>query len=304
VSIYNFNSVFHQVDLSLLRHFYAIATFKGFSKASRATGVSQPALSLGLQKLEKSLGVALIERSARPFELSRAGLTLLTFCERFQGNFESVMSSLGASTLSIQRRIKIGTALSVGFGPLEELCGKIESQKEVFELELLEQNTYQLLTDVHEGRLDAAFVPNDVFDSRLVFVPVSRDQILFVVGDKFRGAFKQGAWKQVASTIPLITFPRETPMRTLTDKICISEKIDFRTIYAVNSIEALKLLVGKNRGGAFALRSLVVSELKTKRLFEVELPVKLPRSGIALALSHEASRTTAAKQLTKILGVR
>lgn len=301
MSIYNFNSVFHQVDLSLLRHFFAVATFGGFSKASRATGVSQPALSLGLKKLEKSLGVVLIDRSASSFELTPAGLTLLTFCQRFQGSFESVMSSLGAPDLPVRRRLRVGTALSIGFGPMDELCARIEGQKETFELELLEQNSYQLLSDVHEGRLDAAYVPNDVFDSRLEFVPLLHDRIVFVVGERFRGVLSKGDWRSATANIPLITFPRETPMRTLTDKICVTEQIEFKTIYAMNNIEALKLLVEQNRGGAFLLRALVQTELKAKRLFEEKLPIKLPKSGVALALPKVEGKSRDTRHLIKLL---
>lgn len=301
MSIYNFNSIFQQVDLSLLRHFFAIATFGGFSRASRATGVSQPALSLGLKRLEKSLGLELIDRSARPFELTRAGHTLLAFCQRFQGSFESVLSSLGASEAVAQKRLRIGTAISIGFGPLDAICARIDSRKETFELEFLAQNTYQLLADVHEGRLDAALVPNDVFDSRLKLIPLVRDRIVFVVGAKHRGSFGKARWRKAALEVPLLTFPRETPMRTLTDKICVTERLEFKTVYAVNSIEALKFFVEQGRGAGFVLRALVEAELESKRIFEENLPIKLPKSGVALAIPLEDAQSASARRLVKIL---
>lgn len=301
MGVYNFNSIFHRVDLSLLRHFFAIATFGGFSKASRATGVSQPALSLGLKKLEKSLGVILINRSARPFELTSAGLALFNFCHHIEGGLESVMSSLGASLSPEKKRLRIGTALSIGFGPIAELCSKITAEEETFELELLEQNTYQLLSDVRDGRLDAAVVPNDVFDNRLKFSTLQRDQVIFVVGKMHRGAFGRSPWKKAASQLPLITFSRETPMRTLTDKICVTEQVEFKTIYAVNSVEALKMLVERSQGGAFVLKALVAPEIKSGRLFEETLPIKLPKSGVALVLPKEESQSSASKYLAKLL---
>jgi DNA-binding transcriptional LysR family regulator len=301
MSVYNFNSIFHQVDLSLLRHFFAIATFGGFSKASRATGVSQPALSLGLKKLEKSLGVVLINRSARPFELTPAGVALFNFCHHFEGGLESVMSSIGASLSPEKKRLRLGTALSIGFGPIAELCAKITAEKETFELELSEQNTYQLLSDVRDGRLDAAVVPNDVFDNRLMFSTLQRDQVIFVVGKIHRDTFSRGHWKKAASQLPLITFPRETPMRTLTDKICVTEQVEFKTIFAVNSIEALKLLVEQSQGGAFVLKALVAQELISKRLFEETLPIRLPKSGIALVLPKIESQSAGSKYLSKLI---
>ena len=301
MSIYKFNSIFHQVDISLLRHFFAIATFGGFSKASEATGVSQPALSLGLQKLEKSLGVSLIDRSTRPFELTKAGLTLLTFCQRFQGSFESVVEALGGTEISVQKKLRIGTALSIGIGPLDVLCASIEKLDEKFELELLTLNSYQLLNDVFEGRLDAALIPDDIYDNRLKFTSILKDQIIFIVGKKHQDSFHRKDWKEMTSKIPLVTFPRETPMRTLTDKLCISEGVEFNTIYSVNNIESLKCVVEKNRGGAFVMRSLVESELKEKIIFEVKTPLKMPKSGISLVTRVDESSDANSKLILNLL---
>src|SRR5271170_3763124 len=113
MSIYNTNSLFQQLDLDLLKHFYAVATFGGFSKASRATGVSQPSLSLGVQRLEKNLGVTLIDRDSRRLSLTKPGLSLLTFCQRLEGNLESIADALGTKAVSVRRRLRIGTALSI-----------------------------------------------------------------------------------------------------------------------------------------------------------------------------------------------
>ena len=301
MSIYKFNSVFHQVDISLLRHFFAVATFGGFSKAAKATGVSQPALSLGLQKLERSLGTTLIDRSNRPFHLTPQGLTLLTFCQRFQGSFESVIESLGTTSISVQKRYRVGTALSVGVGPLDRLCAALESQKEVFELELITQNTYQLLNDVYEGKLDGALVPNDVYDSRLKFSPLIQDQICFVVGENLRGTLSKENWKKAAANIPLITFPRDTPMRTLTDKICVTERLEFKAIYVVNSIEALKTLATNNRGGAFVVRTLIEPELRSKSLFEEKIPIRLQKSGISFVMRPDESDSANSRLILDIL---
>ena len=300
MSIYKFNSVFHQVDISLLRHFFAISTFGGFLKDSIASGVSQPALSLGLQKLEKSLGVTLIDRSTRPFQLTQAGRTLLTFCQRFEGSFEAVVESLGSTAVSVHRKIKVGSALSVGISPVEALYDKIEREKESFELDFVCQNTYQLLDDVFEGRLDGAFVPDDVYDNRFSFTSISKDQITFVIGKKVRNSFVGKDWHAAISDIPLITFPRETPMRTLTDKICISEQLAFKSIYSVNSIDALRFLVEKNKGGAFVARSAVQSELKSKVIYEETPPLRLPKLGVSFVTRLDGHTNVNAKMILKL----
>jgi DNA-binding transcriptional LysR family regulator len=283
VSIYKENSIFHRLDLSLLRYFFTVATFGGFSKASRATGISQPALSLGLQKLEKTLGVVLIDRKSRNFVLTQAGLTLLSFCQRLEGNLESIVGDLGAQVGETRRRLRIGTALSIGFSPLVEVCLTNSRAKDPLEIEISAQNTYQLLNELVEGTLDAALVPSDIYDTRLKFSKLFQDEIIFIYGSglerSFRGKDLSTALKQVS----LINYPRETPMRSLVEKLCVEGGFHFHSVISVNGVDAIKKMVEKGVGGAFVLRSLVADELKKKTLYEAKPKKKPPSSGVSIA---------------------
>jgi DNA-binding transcriptional LysR family regulator len=269
VSIYKENSIFQRLDLSLLRHFFTVSTFGGFSKASRATGISQPALSLGLQKLEKTLGVVLIDRKSRNFVLTQAGLTLLSFCQRLEGNLESVVGDLGAHVGETQRRLRIGTALSIGFSPLVNVCFANSRNKDPFEIEVSAQNTYQLLDELVEGTLDAALVPSDVYDTRLRFSKLFQDEIIFIYGQGLQNFFRGKNWETAVKEISLIHYPRETPMRSLVDKLSIEGGLHFRSVISVNGIDAIKKLAASVELLFSALSSLTSSRercsLKSKQ---------------------------------------
>ena len=295
------HSVFEQLDLSLLRHFFAIATYGGFSRAARATGSSQPALSLGLQKLEKALGVVLIDRSGNAFSLTQPGLDLFAFCQRLEGNLKSMISTLGIKNMDVRRRLKIGTALSIGFAPFVKVCAQAGRVTEPVELELTTENTYSILNELVEGALDAALVPDDEFDRRLNFVKISQDRVVFIVGKQHLEKVSRSGWKAALEEIPLITYPRETPLRALVDKLCIQENLRFRTVFSVNSVDAIRRLVAKNAGGAFVLQSLVEEELKDKVLFTPKLAIPQPKNGIALATKSGAQGDAISKTVQRML---
>jgi DNA-binding transcriptional LysR family regulator len=69
------------VELTPLRYFRAIAQAGHMTKAARALGVSQPALSAMLKKLEAEVGAALLDRTGRGVELTEAGRIFLTHAE-------------------------------------------------------------------------------------------------------------------------------------------------------------------------------------------------------------------------------
>lgn len=278
MSIYRSDNVFQRLDLSLLRHFFAIASFGGFSKASRATGVSQPALSLGLKKLEKILGTQLIDRRPGNFVLTDSGRVVHDYCRRLEGTLESMVGDLGSGTLSVPRRIRIGTGLSVGFGPLVRACSEASRARTPIELELTAKNTYALLSDVSDGTLDAAIVPDDVYDKRLKISPLFRDKLVFAVGPRAAAATLSSGTTELV----LVTYPRETPMRSTVDRLCGKHKLFFKSVISVNGLDAIVALVRRGVGGAFMLRSLIVEELRRKELRELKVGFELPTAGIAL----------------------
>jgi LysR family transcriptional regulator, transcriptional activator of the cysJI operon len=289
VTILNDYSSFEQLDLSHLRHFFAVASFEGFSRASRATGVSQPALSLGLKKLEGKVGVTLVDRSSGPFLLTQAGLQLFTFCQELELKLKETLSGLGSGNFSLRRRLRVGTALSIGCGPLAGLFEWASNEAQLVELEVSAMSTFQLLSDLNAGTIAAAIVPDDVQDSRLVFTPLLKDEVCFAFAPKLQDRFRKGRWREGVKQVPLLTYPRETPMRYLVDRLCLKENLEFKVSLAINGAEALKSLLLQGIGAAFVLRSLVRQELEAGLLKEPEnLPFALPRRSIMIAARPDA----------------
>ena len=58
-----------------------VAKQKSFSKASKALGISQPALSNYIKKLEDRTGVLLFDRSISPIEITEFGKAYLEYAE-------------------------------------------------------------------------------------------------------------------------------------------------------------------------------------------------------------------------------
>jgi DNA-binding transcriptional LysR family regulator len=299
ISNYN-NNLFHKVDLSLLKYFYDVATHGGFTKASRATGVSQPALSLGLQKLEKALGVKLIRRGGGQFGLTEEGRELLQFCDRFESGLQSVVESFGAESTQA-RLLRIGTALSVGFGPLIPLCQRAAKTERPISIEMVTQNSYDLLRSLSDFQLDAALVPDDIHDSGLNFTRIHQDQLTFIAGAKSASLLSSQNWMEAVTNLTLVTFPRETPMRSMIDKIVRDRRLHFARIVSVNSVEALKMLVARGIGGAFVLRSLVLNELRSGVLIEPKHNTIRVKSGVSLAVRNDERGSEVAKLVLELL---
>lgn len=81
-------------DLNDLLYFVAVVRHKGFTAATRATGIEKTRLSRRVAELEKQLGVRLLQRSTRHISLTEAGQQFYERClavvEEAEAAFESI----------------------------------------------------------------------------------------------------------------------------------------------------------------------------------------------------------------------
>lgn len=286
MAINKINNVLSEMDLGSLKYFFIIASFGGFSKAARASGISQPALSLGLKKIEQKFGVALIRRDGARFELTSQGVLLFDFCTRLEEQYGDILARIQAREHTAPRRVRLGTALSIGYEPFTEFCKDLTQQSAALDLEIVERKTHDLLDDVADGRLEGALVPDDVHDERLAYSPLIHDEVIYVVS-ALHAAPRQKFEKEQLVRTPLVNYPRETPMRSLVDRLSAKERLSFRVQLSASSIEGIRTWVIRGVGGAFILRSLVEEDLRAGTLVAPSLPISLPKSGVALVTRRD-----------------
>ncbi len=63
-------------NLNLYKSFYDVVRYEGFTNASKAINISQPALSYSIKILEQELNVVLIDRTRGQFKITEEGKIL------------------------------------------------------------------------------------------------------------------------------------------------------------------------------------------------------------------------------------
>ncbi|UVL54505.1 LysR family transcriptional regulator [Pseudomonas sp. B21-035] len=99
------------MDLRQLRHFVALADYRGFVRAADAVNLSQPAFSRSIQTLERDLDCALVERGSREFRLTGQGQLVLQHARRLLASSQNLHNEL------LQYNGLEGGELSFGSGP-------------------------------------------------------------------------------------------------------------------------------------------------------------------------------------------
>ena len=83
------------MNLLHLHYFYVVAKEQGFTKASKALRIQQPAISRMVKMLEEDFGLKLFEKVGRNVQLTKSGTEVFDYCKKIFGAVDDLKQSLG-----------------------------------------------------------------------------------------------------------------------------------------------------------------------------------------------------------------
>lgn len=84
-----------------LKVFVTVASTGNFTKAAKALGISQPAVSQNISELEKTMGTTLLKRSPAKVSLTPQGTVFLPFAENILKGYDAIGSIFGIQDSAI-----------------------------------------------------------------------------------------------------------------------------------------------------------------------------------------------------------
>ncbi len=153
------------MELRHLRYFIAVAEEGHITRAAGRLGMQQPPLSQQIRGLERELDVQLFRRKPRGMELTDAGRALLSDARAILAHIDHAFTSTRRTARGEQGRIAVGFTSSAPFHPFVPRV--IRAFREAFplvSLTLEESGTTELIGDLREERVDAAFIRTPVAD--------------------------------------------------------------------------------------------------------------------------------------------
>ncbi len=152
------------MDLTLrqLRYLISLAEVRHFGRAAAAVNVSQPALSVQIRELESALGVRLFERRAREIALTPAGVEVLRRAHRIMREL-SELQQAARWRRGLAGRLRLGVIPTAAPYLLPRALPLIRARSPDLDLGVREAQTTTLLSELHEGALDAVVlaIPSD-----------------------------------------------------------------------------------------------------------------------------------------------
>lgn len=191
------------MTLTQLEHVLQAHRARSFSKAARACGVSQAALSNSIAKLEEELGERIFSRTTRQVSLSPFGETLLGHIEQIlhgrdallgvvKAQHEPAVTVIGHSPIippqivnqlvsAIRAAHEPTPASAVGaVSAVRAARGAPMAARPPSEIRLIEENLSDLLQRLGEHTVDIAILPQAEYASAFRSVAVGEDPLVLV----------------------------------------------------------------------------------------------------------------------------
>lgn len=146
------------MTLNELRYIVAVAQERSFGRAAAKCFVSQPALSVAIQKLEEELGAQLFERGKSEVSVTPVGERVVEQAQLVLEEAARIRELARAGRNQLVGPFKLGVIYTVAPYLLPDLIPALRVRAPEMPLELEENLTEVLETELKSGRLDAVII--------------------------------------------------------------------------------------------------------------------------------------------------
>jgi DNA-binding transcriptional LysR family regulator len=269
------------LDTDLLRAFVTVAETTSFTKASERLFRTQAAVSMQIRRLEDRIGKPVFTRNGRTVCLTGEGDFLLTYAKRILQLNDEVFANM--SLPRPDAIVRIGAPDDYAKVLLPESLLAFRREFRDTQLEVVCDNSVDLIREVRAGRLDLALVtrPPNELDGELI-----RQEKMYWVTARENSPHE-------ANPLPLALFPHGCVCRDLALRALRDTDKNWKIVFSSGTIAAILAAVGA--GLAISAVEESVIPIGARRLGVADGFPELPSVDIALYQSPDGLRGPAAE---------
>lgn len=248
------------MELTPLRYFIAITQARHMTRAARALGVSQPALSASIRKLEAEVGTSLLDRTGRGVEPTAAGLAFLARAEETvraaDAGLRAVRELVGLETGSI----RVGGGATATAFLLPPVVSAIRARHPGLRFYVREAGSTSVAEAVISGSLDLGIVtlPLRKADAeQLLTIKLVQDELRLIApplpASHPLAGKKTFRWRDLQD-LGVIAFEAGSAIRAVLDEAAGAAGVRLNVVMELRSIESIRRMVAAGIGVGFVSR--------------------------------------------------
>jgi LysR family transcriptional regulator, nitrogen assimilation regulatory protein len=280
------------MNLKQLEYFVSVAELGSFSKAARALGIAQPALSRQVRSLETDLRELLLLRNGRGVSLTEAGQRLLEHGHGLLQQVAQVREDMGAKRGEPAGRITIALPPSISRQLTLPLIDTFRREMPRARLTVVEGLSAHIAEWITTGRVDMGLLYNPQASPALEITPILEEALCLVMPrPKARSARARPLPPLPLRELPgyaLVVPERAHAFRRLLEEQATLAGVKLQIAWEVSSIPSIVDLVCAGYGHAVLAASAVAASDRAGEL--IVRPLGSPRLPIVLCLAVSAKK--------------
>lgn len=231
------------MDLLLLRSLLAVADHRAITQASRALGLTQPALSRRLQQLEEEMGALLLERSKKGVALTAAGRLVVDEARFLVQRYDRLRLTVRAQESLDAGLVRLGGGATAVSFLVPPTIAEFAKQHPGVRFEVREQGSRDVEADVQSERLELGIVTLPTHSREFEVRPLRRDRVVLIASPDHPLARRKRVEVRDLAGLGLVGFDSESAIRKLIDSALGKAGVEMKVQMELRSIAAILEMV-------------------------------------------------------------
>jgi DNA-binding transcriptional LysR family regulator len=254
------------MQIETLKVFCDIVRLRSFSRGAEANNVLQATASLTVQRLEKHLGVTLIDRSCRPWKLTREGQVFYGGCREILDSYYALESEVRGKQIAADTVVRVAAIYSVNLHDMSRCVRRFSELRPQARVELEYLHPSRVRERVMNDEVDLGIISFPEGRRDLTVVPWREEPMVLACPPQHRLAReKRLAAKQLEGEA-FVGFDTDLVIRKKIDAFLREHGVEVKVGLTFDNIEAVKRAVEVGSGVAILPRPTLEHELQAHTL--------------------------------------
>ena len=278
------------MNLKRLEYFCQLAVLGNFTRAARAVGIAQPALTVAIQKLEQEVGLKLINRADKNSLLTAEGEVLYKLATQLLSQAKQVELELEELKELERGTIRFGVSAMMGSYYFPKILTEFKQKYPKIKIHLVDQGTAALEKMLLNSELDLALVRGDLENPQLRYTELINEEVVAGMVSSHHLATEQTISLAQFCQQPLVLFHEGYFLREAVSQYAKKYHLSLDIRMETNLIELQKSLVRNEVGITTCLSRILENEKQmTSTPFDPKIEFKL---SLAWKKNHYLSKAS------------
>ncbi len=259
------------MHIKSLKVFCDVVAQRSFSRAASENGITQSGASQIIGQLERHLGVKLIDRSRRPFVLSREGEIYYEGCRKIVERYYALEERIRTPEWEFKGTVSVASIYSVGFSHINRFLEEFLAEHPKANVRIRYEHPKLVYELVETDQVDVGLVSYPQVSRSIEASPWREEPIVVVCEPGHALAARKTIGLDELSGVPMVAFDRGLPIRRELDRAMAARSLELHVAAEFDNIETIKRAIEANTGIGLLPAPTVVREVESGTLAAIPL---------------------------------